>query len=52
MVLKFVFQEFLKMLDLKSGQYVLDVGCGIGGSAVYMAQVKFIHQKAEAERVG
>ena len=27
------------MLDLKPGQNVLDVGCGIGGSAFYMAEV-------------
>ena len=27
------------MLDLKPGQQVLDVGCGIGGSAFLMAEV-------------
>ena len=27
------------MLDLQEGQHVLDVGCGIGGSAFYMAEV-------------
>ena len=27
------------MLDLKQGQKVLDVGCKIGGSAFYMAEV-------------
>ena len=27
------------MLNLKSGQHVLDVGCGIGGSAFYIAEV-------------
>ena len=30
------FQEFVAMLDLKEGAYVLDVGCGIGGSAFLM----------------
>ncbi len=32
-------QEFVKLLDLKPGQRVLDVGSGIGGSAFYMAKV-------------
>ncbi len=32
-------QEFVKKLDLKKGDEVLDVGCGIGGSAFLMAQV-------------
>lgn len=31
-------QEFTALLDLQPGQSVLDVGCGIGGSAFYMAQ--------------
>ncbi|MQM14088.1 hypothetical protein Taro_047018 [Colocasia esculenta] len=30
-------REFVKKLDLKSGQKVLDVGCGIGGGDFYMA---------------
>lgn len=33
------FQEFVKQLSLKPGQSVLDVGCGIGGSAFLMTQV-------------
>lgn len=32
------FQEFVSRLNLKPGQKVLDVGCGIGGSAFYMAK--------------
>eukprot|EP00250_Pteridium_aquilinum_P022641 c25496_g1_i1 orf=374-1858(+) len=31
-------QEFVKKLDLKPGQTVLDVGCGIGGGDFYMAE--------------
>jgi len=31
-------EEFVEMLDLKAGQHVLDIGCGIGGSAFYMAE--------------
>ena len=29
----------MKQLNLKPGEVVLDVGCGIGGSAFYMAKV-------------
>lgn len=31
-------KEFVDMLDLQAGQAVLDIGCGIGGSAFYMAE--------------
>lgn len=32
-------QEFVKLLNLKPGQKVLDVGCGIGGGDFHMVQV-------------
>ena len=35
----YLLQEFVRMLELKQGQKVLDVGSGIGGSAFYMAEV-------------
>lgn len=34
-----LFQEFVDRLNLKKGEVVLDVGCGIGGSAFYMVKV-------------
>jgi cyclopropane fatty-acyl-phospholipid synthase-like methyltransferase len=37
--LLFLLQKFVEMLDLKKGDHVLDVGCGIGGSAFLMAEV-------------
>jgi len=35
--------EFLKKLDLKPGMQVLDIGCGTGGSAFYMARKYGVH---------
>lgn len=31
-------QEFVGLLDLREGQTVLDVGCGIGGGDFFMAE--------------
>jgi phosphoethanolamine N-methyltransferase len=31
-------EEFTRMLELQPGQYVLDVGCGLGGSAFFMVE--------------
>ncbi len=31
-------KEFVKKLELKAGDHVLDVGCGIGGGDFYMAE--------------
>ncbi|XP_057465353.1 phosphomethylethanolamine N-methyltransferase-like [Actinidia eriantha] len=36
-------EEFVSMLDLKPGQKVLDVGCGIGGGDFYMAENFDVH---------
>lgn len=33
-------KEFVDLLNLSSGQKVLDVGCGIGGGDFYMAKVR------------
>lgn len=32
-------QEFVPLLNLSSGEDVLDAGCGIGGHAIFMAEV-------------
>ena len=37
-------QEFVGRLNLQRDQEVLDVGCGIGGSAFYMANVSINHR--------
>jgi len=31
-------EEFTKLLDLNENSYVLDLGCGLGGSAFFMAE--------------
>ncbi|KAB2090089.1 hypothetical protein ES319_A03G103200v1 [Gossypium barbadense] len=36
-------KEFVGKLDLKPGQKVLDVGCGIGGGDIYMAEEFDVH---------
>ncbi|KAL7178568.1 hypothetical protein ACSBR1_042006 [Camellia fascicularis] len=36
-------KEFVAKLDLKPGQKVLDVGCGIGGGDFYMAETFDVH---------
>ncbi|CAI9773704.1 unnamed protein product [Fraxinus pennsylvanica] len=36
-------REFVTKLDLKPGQKVLDVGCGIGGGDFYMAEEYGVH---------
>jgi cyclopropane fatty-acyl-phospholipid synthase-like methyltransferase len=37
--LNYISQEFVDKLNLKKDELVLDVGCGIGGSAFYMVKV-------------
>ncbi|KAJ6644490.1 Phosphoethanolamine N-methyltransferase 3 [Pseudolycoriella hygida] len=32
-------EEFVELLDLKTGSKVLDIGCGIGGSSFHMARL-------------
>lgn len=36
-------KEFVEKMDLKPGQKVLDVGCGIGGGDFYMAENFDVH---------
>uniref|UniRef100_A0A452ZRF5 phosphoethanolamine N-methyltransferase n=1 Tax=Aegilops tauschii subsp. strangulata TaxID=200361 RepID=A0A452ZRF5_AEGTS len=36
-------KEFVDKLDLKAGQKVLDVGCGIEGGDFYMAETYDVH---------
>lgn len=36
-------KEFVAKMDLKPGQKVLDVGCGIGGGDFYMAENFDVH---------
>lgn len=36
-------KEFVAKLELKSGQKVLDVGCGIGGGDMYIADTFDVH---------
>ena len=38
MLQNFVFQTFVNKLKLTPGMKVLDIGCGTGGSAFYMAK--------------
>lgn len=38
----FLLKEFLERLNLKKGDLVLDVGCGIGGGNILMAEVSWI----------
>lgn len=40
-------QEFVSRLNLQRDQEVLDLGCGVGGSAFYMANVsRFSDEKS------
>ena len=34
-------QEFVPRLELKEGETVLDAGSGLGGSAFFMAEVRY-----------
>ena len=44
-------KEFVSRLDLQPGQKVLDVGCGIGGSAFYMVKVTRLSKVEDTTKI-